>query len=322
MAVTQASSRQLGALGFCAFTVPAVLLLPREGWLWATAAALGTAGLLLFALFLQRKNDLPLAQRAAQSKVGKGLLVLALLWNLILLGAAARQLCAAFPDGGDTPLVGLLLLLLSAYAARRGRGPRVAAILFFFLLGLYGLLFGFSLTELRGAYLSPVKTVEPIRLSAALAPLCLLYLYRGKAKGGWLWCLGGVLLAFVAAFMTAGILSASVAGQERFALYEAAKSVSIFGVIGRLEPLVSAAVSLGGFCLLYLLCAANGEILRALCPEKILPIAPINFFFGMAFFWSATLLPGGFIATGTAIFWGIFPLGTLLLGARKKFEKI
>ena len=49
------SARQLYALGFCVFTVPAILLLPRVGWLWAAAAASVTALLcaaviLLFAM--------------------------------------------------------------------------------------------------------------------------------------------------------------------------------------------------------------------------------------------------------------------------------
>ena len=316
--MTQASSRQYGALGFCAFSVPAVLLLPGAGWLWATLAALAVAVFLFLGFRLQRKTGLSPAEIAARWKVGRVLLLLALFWNLLLLGAAAKQLCAAFPDGSDTPLIGLLLLLLASYAAKRERGPRVAAILFFFLLGLYGLLFGFSLTELRLSYLHPVRQVNPVRISTALVPLCLLYLPCGAKKKGYLWCLAGVVLAFVAAFMTAGILSPTVAAEEGFALYEAAKSVSIFGVIGRLEPLVSMAVSLGGFCLLYLICSANCSLLRAIVPEKKTENFSINFFAGALGIWLSGLLSGSWIALGTTIFWGIFPLGTLLLGSRKK----
>ena len=318
MTVSQASSRQLGALGFCAFSVPAVLLLPQVGWLWATLAAGAVAGLLLWALYLQGRNPLPLAQTAAQWKKGKVLLFLALLWNLLLLGAAAKALSEIFPDGKNTPLVGLLLLLLAAYAAKHRRGARVAAILFFFLLGLYGLLFGFSLTELRTAYLTPERQVSPARLSAALAPLCLLSLCRGKGKGAGIWCMAGVALAFIASFMTDWILSPAVATRQDFALYEAAKSVSIFGVIGRLEPLVSAAVSLGGFCLLYLICAANGEILQALFFEKKTENFLLNFFVGAAGIWLCGYVSAPWIALGTAIFWGLLPLGTLLVGSRKK----
>ena len=320
--MTQASSRQLGALGFCAFSVPAVLLLPRVGWLWASIAAAIVAALLLLSFSLAGKNLLPPAQTAAQLPLGKVLLCLALLWNLLLLGATAAQLCDAFPDGKDTPLVGLLLLLLAAYGAKHGRSPRVAAILFFFLLGLYGLLFGFSLTELRINYLAPQGQISPVPLVAALAPMCLIYLHRGGGKGNILWCIGGILLAFLAALMTAGILSPAVAREKEFALYEAAKGVSIFGVIGRLEPLVSAAVSLGGFALLSLICAANGALLNALLPQKKIHLFFVNFFPGAAGIWLAGLLPGGWIALGTTIFWGFFPVGTLLLGVRKKVKKI
>ena len=319
--MTQASPRQLGALGFCAFSVPAVLLLPHLGWLWASIAAVCVAALMLLALHLCRKNELPLAPTAAKWKLGRVLLLLALIWNLLLLGAAAKQLCAAFPDGKNTPLVGLLLLLLAVYAAKRGRGPRVAAIVFFFLLGIYALLFGFSLTELRGEYLIPETQVDFVGLTAALAPTSLLYLCRGGRGTGLTWIMGGILLAFAAAFMTAGILSAPVAAQQDFALYEAAKSVSIFGVIGRLEPLVSTAVSMGGFCMLCLLCSANGQMLSSLSPKAEKWIVPINLFVPMGFLWLSSFISGVVIAVGTTIFWGIFPLATLLLGTRKKFEK-
>ena len=320
--MTKASGRQLGALGLCAFTVPAVLLLPGSGWLWATAAALFVAFLLLWGLRLLREEKRGLAVCAAGSRTGKVLLIGALIWNFLLLGAAARQLCSVFPDGKDTPLVGLVLLLVSAYAAGHKRGPRIAAILFFFLLGLYALLFGFSLPELRREYLEVHRKAKQWQLSAALAPMCLLYLKPAWGKGAVGWCVGGVLLALAAALMSAGILSPAVAAQKAFPFYEAAKSVSLFGVLGRLEPLVSAAVSLGGFCLLCLLCTANGSILNALIPRKNLSDTPINFFMGLLFFYLSASLSAPIIAVGTAIFWGLFPIGTLLLVVRKKVKKI
>ena len=38
-------SRQLCATAFCAFAVPAVVLLPRAGWLWTAVACLAVAAL-------------------------------------------------------------------------------------------------------------------------------------------------------------------------------------------------------------------------------------------------------------------------------------
>ena len=40
-------SRQLCATAFCAFTVPAVVLLPRVGWLWTVIVCLAVTALLL-----------------------------------------------------------------------------------------------------------------------------------------------------------------------------------------------------------------------------------------------------------------------------------
>ena len=47
--------RQLCALAFCAFTVPAVGLLPRTGWLWASIAAVCCAAVLAVGVLLTRK---------------------------------------------------------------------------------------------------------------------------------------------------------------------------------------------------------------------------------------------------------------------------
>ena len=72
-----------------------------------------------------------------------------------------------------------------------------------------------------------------------------------------------VMLA--AALCAAGTLSHRVAGEEAFAVYTMAKSVSVFGVMERLEPLVSAALLMGFFALESLLFAsARAQLERVL----------------------------------------------------------
>lgn len=93
----EARGKQLGALGFCAFSVPAVLILPSVGWLWAGIASALGAVLLGLLLHLSRSQGVGLAHMAGKSPPGKGLLGLLLLWNLFALGAAARQLCGISP---------------------------------------------------------------------------------------------------------------------------------------------------------------------------------------------------------------------------------
>ena len=150
--------RQLCALTLCAFTVPAVGLLPRAGWLWAGIAAAVAAGLLAAGAVLCRKNGGSLVELAAQSGCGRWCLRLLLIWNLLALGTAARYLCEVYPGSGAFPLVGALLLLLAAYAAGKGVSAvvRAGAICFFFFVALYALLFGFSLPQMRAAWVKPV----------------------------------------------------------------------------------------------------------------------------------------------------------------------
>ena len=189
-----------------------------------------------------------------------------------------------------------------------------------FLLGFYLLILGFSLPDLRLSWLKPdlqpLWTVFP----ATLAPVSVLYLAEGGRgeESPTLWLLGGVLLAFLSALVTAGSVSPQVARQETFPFYTAAKSVTILGAMERLEPLVTAALAAGGFCLLCTLCAANGKILSVFAPRaKIFP-ALTNFLVGGGCVWLSNVVSEGIFAVGMTIFWGVFPFLTLLLGLRKK----
>lgn len=317
----EARGKQLGALGFCAFSVPAVLILPSVGWLWAGIASVLGAVLLGLLLHLSRNHEGSLAQMSGKTPLGKGLLVLLLLWNLFALGSAARQLCGIFPTAQQTPLIGLLLLLAAAYAAGKKLAPVVAALCLFFLLGLYGLLFGFSLPNMRPEYLKPVSTVPWEKLTAVLAPLSVIYLCRGEKKGRptW-WLLGGVVFAVLAALVTVGSLSPAETAKSTFPFYEAAKSVTVLGAIQRLEPLVSAGLCAGGFCLLSLVCSANGELLHGICPGTEKFSGLINFLAGGGCLWLSGLSSGAFVAAGTTIFWGIFPFILLVLGKQKNIK--
>ena len=315
--------RQLCALGLCAFSVPAVGLLPRAGWLWAGISSAVSAGILAAGTALCRKKGGSPVELGAQSAAGRWCLRLLAFWNLLALGTAARYLCGSFPGGGAFPLVGALLLLLAAYAAGRGVSAvaRAAAICFFFFLALYALLFGFSLPQMRPAWLKPDLHPAWRLLPAALAPVCALALAghcraRGRISG---WLLGGVGGAVLAAVVTAGCVSPEVAQAEPFAFYTMSKSISLFGAMERFEALVSAAMCAGGFCLLALLCLVNAEIVRLLRPEAEKLSAAGNFLLGGAAIRIAGAVPAAAMAAGTAIFWGALPIRILLLAKRKKY---
>ena len=126
-----------------------------------------------------------------------------------------------------------------------------------------------------------------------------------------------VLLA--AALCAAGTLSPRVAGEEAFAVYTMAKSVSVFGVMERLEPVVSAALTAGGFCLLSVLCLANAKTAQAIGWKRRTGIG--NFLLGCTGYLAGTVLPEGVQAVAAAICWGMVPLVTLWVASVKKLQK-
>ena len=311
-------SRQLCATAFCAFAVPAVVLLPRAGWLWTAVACLAVAALVLVLHALRGEKSL--AEAAAAATGGKAALWALWAWNLLLLGAASRLLCGLYPGGG--PIIGLLLLLLAVYAAGKGAQTvlRVSAVSFFFLIGLFALLDAFALPQLHTAWLAPVTQADGTLLPWALVPLTGVWLAREKTKPlGW--CLGGGALAVLAALVTAGSLSPCVAAGLDFPFYDAAKSVSVLGAMERLEPLVSAALTAGGFSLLGLLCAVNLELWRVLVPGERRWGTPLNFLAGGTSLWCSGLIPAAILAVGNTIFWGFLPFLPLLIENQKNLRK-
>lgn len=313
-------AKQLGALSFCAMSVPAVLLFPPSGWLCAGLAGAVSTGLVW--LFQRKPCNETAFTRASQGLPGKALVTASFLWNCLAMGAASRALCGIFPTAQPTPLIGLILLLLAAYAAQNGRLLPVAAICFFFLLGLYGLLFGFALPDLRVQWLAPTLAPDWAALSAVLLPMNALWLSGEKPARLWPWLAGGTALAVLASIITAGSLSPQITRELSFPFYEAAKSVSVLGVIQRLEPLLSAGLCAGGFCLLGLLCQVNGKMSKALRPQKKSHAGAVNFLLGTGGYYLSGLLPGWVFAIGSAIFWGFLPFLLQYLGFEKNFKKI
>lgn len=279
--------RQHAALGFCAFTVPAILFLPQCGWLWAGCVALVTALLCL---------------GGPVSVPNRLISTLLLLWNCLILGWFARQLSLQ----ADSHLPGLLLLLLAAYAAGRRTLPRVASVVFFFLVLMYGTLLGFALPELDSARLAPWGSCDWTLLPFALAPTAVLYLCKERGKPA-PWLMGGIALAVLAAAITQGLRAPD--------FYTAAKSVTVLGAMERLEPLVLAVLTAGGFCLMGLLCTVNGKLARR---ENA---APMNFLGGIGGFLLVPMLSQEILAVGTAIFWGLLPFCLQLVEIFKKFKK-
>ncbi len=313
--------RQLCALGFCAFTVTSVLLLPRAGWLWTGIAGSSCALLIgLIALFCRRRGQ-TLGEAAVAGRGGRFLLGAIFLWNLLMLGAGARQLCAAYPGGSS--LVGLIVLLLAAWGANKGGGTvaRVGAVSFFFLIIIYSIVLAFAAPGIHPEWLKPQTAPLWTQLPSVLCPVLLFFLAGRGGQGKcrlWAWLLLSVAFAVATAAVTAGRLSPEVVRQDPFPFYTMTQGISLLNTMERFEALVSAALTAGGFCLLSILCLANHAGASVLCPRIQNKTAVINFFCGWGGFWLSGRIPGEILAGGTAIFWGLFPILILSLGKAKK----
>lgn len=319
----QIRARQLCALTLSAFTLPAVVLLPRTGWAAALLAIAVGTGVLTLLLRARAQGAATPTQALARSRSGRAVLTALLLWNFLSLGGTACQLCLAFPDGRAFPLVGLLLLIVAAQAAQEGAGTvlRMGGVLALFLVGFYAILFGFSLPQVRAAWLRPAPLSNAALLSCVLTPCLALFLpVRGQARVA-PWLMAGVALALGSAVLCAGSLSPERAGSEAFPFYTAIGGVRLFGVLERMEAMVSAAVCVGGFCLLALLCAVNRELLHALDFSRPRCVSAANLLLGGAAMGLVPLLPRVVFATGTTIFWGLLPIATLLVEKQKKIKK-
>lgn len=316
-------SRSLCALTLCAFSVPAVMLLPRLGWLWTLLSVLAGTGVLAAGAFWRARAGKTPVQSLAAGGFGRVALGALLVWNWLALGGAARLLCLAFPDGNGFPLVGLLLLLLAvqASAGKTDTVLRMGGVLVLFLAGFYGIVLLFSLPQVQARWLRPVLRVDAALLPCALTPMLALFLpVRGREKAG-LWCAAGGIVALGAAVLCAGALSPQRVAGDGFAFYTAVGGARLFGTLERMEALVSVAVCLGGFCLMALLCAVNHEVLAALGMKKEKRIMILQLFAGSAAMAASCALPEAFFAIGTTIFWGFLPIVTLLVEIRKKFKK-
>ena len=289
--------KQIGALGLCAFSVPAILFLPQTGW---EPVLLVTVGSMLVVTF----------GKAVKGNECKLLSVPLMLWNILIMGKLAWEISVLY--GTENPLPGLLLLLLGAYSVKKKASPVVGAVLSFFLIAIYSILYVFAVPNIEWSHLMPERERSILGVSYGFLPLLLLYMYRGVGKKQrFLWTAIGSLLALGAAVVTEGV------GAPDF--YTAAKSVNLFGTMERLEPFVAAAVTAGGFCILSMLMNVNEILWKGVCGEKKnYPIEKI-ILPSMALCIIASRIPDEVWALGTTLCWGLIPILTQPIVCKKKF---
>jgi len=315
------SPRQLGAFLLSALSAPMVAVCPKLPWPWVLALSVLAAALWAGLWAMQGRCPRPLPVLVRQvwgKKAGTAILAATVVFFLLLLWRLTPLMAQSFPESRSPAFVPLTLLALAAWACSRGRAATVRAVgvLFFFLAALYAAVFLFALPDADPSRLQSTAEVSLVPAGILLLPVLGMYLSGGQRGKTPPLPFLAVLILLPAAVSA---LCAAVPG-SRGSFYEMAKSVEVFSVAQRIEPLVSALLTLGWFALAALLALCAGQTARA-C--------------GISGRWASVIfcvlaVPGavaelpvsdGFLLAFGTIFCVLIPLLTLFLGPQKIFEK-
>ena len=318
------SGRQAGAWGFCAASVPAVLTCAGLGWGWVLLGCAIAAGYYVLtqelaggAVYLPE-----FTVRAFGKEAGRVVLAIGGVFTLLAAAQTAWRAGNAFPDG-TAELAGGVIVLLGTLAGEKGakQAAKVCGVLFLVLAGLYTIIILAAAKNVQLRWMEPwggarqtLEVVPPL-----LVLTCLRFLPGRKAavKSGWLGLLAVCPAAFAA--LTAGCLSPRLTQQLTFPFYTVSQSLSVLGVMERLEPVVSAALLLGFFALESLLLEATREQIERAAPiiagKRWARVALGIVVFGLSFVTDGIAAEAW--ALGAAVCWGIAPLLTQLIVAIK-----
>lgn len=290
-------------------------------WLWVL---LGGAAAIVYQIWVERQigpNGLGQVMTAVFGRFGKVLALLTLAWMIFVMGWVALLADKAFPMVDGFPSLGWVLLALAAWGSWKGPGAcaRCSGVLCLFLIVLYGIVGGFSIPDIQteNLKLTGMWTDVVWTLGLFLLPMGVWYMPCKHKKKGSVWAMA-IFLPTVAAGLAAaaaGVLSPVLVKEETVPLYTLAQSVSLFGVIERIEPLLSAAMTMGVFSLLSALacgCRALFDLVRPCRWSGPVACAAAAGVMYVAKDMTVELLTGG-----VWIFWVMIPLITLLYGKMK-----
>lgn len=237
-------SRQLSAWLFTGLTPVMIQLLGGSSWFWIGAAGIigGTATFCVWRSGWEPKRwQCPLL----------------IFYIIIVLGQLVSNAAGSWPVGNSYPAVPLIVLALSAWSAQKGpsAAARVGAVLFWFVLIMYLVVFGAGAKDVRFEWLKPHWEIpNAMGLLLFLIPAAAACILCPGEKWGSRLTLPAVF-TLCAALITTGVLSPVVAGKVDSAFYEMSRSINLSGIARRFEALISAAMTVGWFALLSLFLA-------------------------------------------------------------------
>lgn len=291
------------------------------GWLWVLLGGLAVSAYYVYLDRRLRPCGLAALLPAAFGGAGRLLSLLTLLWTILAMAWTANLADTAFPMVEGYPILGWTLLALAAWGSRRGAAAcaRCAGVLYLFLLALYGVVTVFAVPDVRLANLRPAGdwTQSLWTCGLFLLPAGVWYApcRRSRTKMTWFWLLPPFLTALLAA-VTAGVLSPVLAETLPVPLYTLTQSVSLFGVMERIEPLLSAAMTMGVFCLLSAMACACRALGAQCKPWKWTGAAACVL--SAALMGPARALTLPVITIGAAVFWFLIPAVAVAVSRKQK----
>ena len=235
-------------------------------WAWVLGAGLLVTVYYIYMDIRLRPRGLSAMLPQVLGKPGRVLAVLTLIWMVLLMAWAANLADGAFPMVNGYPVLGWSVLALAAWGSWKGAGAcaRCAGVLCLFLLALYGVVIVFAVPDVQLDYLLPKGSWQDgfLTVGLFLLPAAVWYVpcTRSKKKAAWQMALLLPAFAGILTAVTSGVLSPTLARSQPSPLYSLAQSVSLFGVVERIEPLLSAAMTMGAFCLVSAMACACGNL--------------------------------------------------------------
>ena len=294
-------------------------------WLWVLLGGLLVTG--YYIMMDRNMDDSGLAALLCTSfgRFGRVLAGLTLLWTIFVMGWAAVLADTAFPMVDGFPGLGWVLLGLAAWGSRKGPGAcaRCCGVLCLFLVVLYGVVAVFAVPDVEWGYLLPTAewTQGVWTVGIFLLPAGVWYVPCSRSRKGPAWQMAFLLPAFAAwlAAMTVGVLSPELAAAKDVPLYNLAQSVSVFGVVERIEPLLSAAMTMGVFALLSSLSCAAQALADQIMPWKWNGAAACVLA-GAAMYLMRSV-PVGTLTVGGVIVWFLVPVLTVLRSGKRRNQQ-
>ncbi len=301
---------QVNAWVLTAAIGPILSVIGRNGWMTVLIAAVA-AGALSFCILSCKQVKLP-----------RWLCALELAWIAVFLGGIGKTSSTCWTDEAF-PAIPIVLLLLGAFASRRGGMPaaRVGATLAWLVIPVLSIVAIAGAADVNASWIRMELEIPDSMLVGLLLIPCLCAFLPQESTPGVRWSAAILgVLSVIAAVLMDGLLGANMATQAENSFYEFSKSINLFGIAERFEALIACVLTGSWFALLTLLLSAAYHLSEDLAPSGgkygvwIVAIAGALLM---------CILPNrsDWIAIGTLIFWGFLPVAAQGIVGAKNMQK-